>query len=327
MLSELKQYLLRVKSQSKLDPKAENEVVRELQTHFEDEIGELCEEGLSTTEAADIAAERFGRAEALGRAIYEVYNRGTWKQALFAATPHILIALTFALHLWSDSFWLIAVSLGIVSVTIYIWWHGRPSWCYSWLGYFLICLFAISFLVVYAVGRFLSQFLLEGTFQWVLIVAYVPVALWLIGYILIQVVRRDWLFASFMLLPFPVIVAWLIAVEQDIGVVQYIRDYSQSSDQGIAWTFIALGGAAGAFIRFRQRLLKIGVLAVATVLILAMVWRFTESGLNPVLALFVSFSLVSFLLSPVILQGRVTHRCNEIESWDEAWLKQAAKRT
>lgn len=38
MLPKLKQYLARVKSNSRLDPKAESEVVREIQTHFEDEI-------------------------------------------------------------------------------------------------------------------------------------------------------------------------------------------------------------------------------------------------------------------------------------------------
>lgn len=47
MASKLKQYLVKVKSCSKPDSKAENEIVRELKTYFEDEIGELCRASLS----------------------------------------------------------------------------------------------------------------------------------------------------------------------------------------------------------------------------------------------------------------------------------------
>lgn len=327
MLPELKQYLARVKSCSKLDPKAESEIVRELQAHFEDEIGELCESGLSAAEAADVATKRFGAAESLGRELYEVYSKGTWSQVLLAAIPHFLLAFTFAFHLWRDNFWVIGVALAIVGVTIYAWYHGKPFWAYSWLGYFLIPLFAVSFLVLLSIGRFLSQFVLEGSMQWVMIVIYTPVALWLLGYILVHVIRRDWLLASLMLLPFPVIIVWLFALGQDMGLVAYSREGFQDGDQGVAWTFLALGGAAGAFIRLRQRWLKIGVLALATLLILAMVWRFTESGFNPILSLLVSFSLVSFLLSPVLLRGRVSHRRGKIESCDETWLEEAVKRS
>ena len=163
--------------------------------------------------------------------------------------------------------------------------------------------------------------------QWVVIVVYAPVAFWLLGYILVHAIRRDWLLASFMLLPFPVMIVWLLAVEQDVGLAEYSRGTFQGGDQGVAWTFLALGITAGAFIRLRQRLLKIGVLALATLLILTMVWRFTESGLNPVLSILISFSLVTFLLSPVLLQRKLAHRDIEVETWDEARLNKAARRT
>jgi len=39
---------VKVKSCSKLDPKAENEIVRELKAHFEDEMRELSQASLST---------------------------------------------------------------------------------------------------------------------------------------------------------------------------------------------------------------------------------------------------------------------------------------
>lgn len=95
----------------------------------------------------------------------------------------------------------------------------------------------------------------------------------------------------------------------------------------MAFTFLALGGAAGTFIRLRQRLLKTAVLAVATLLVLAIVWRFAESNINPLISLFVSFCFIIFLLSPWLLQNRVVRRGSEIEAWDEACIKQAAGRT
>jgi tryptophan-rich sensory protein len=149
----------------------------------------------------------------------------------------------------------------------------------------------------------------------------------LLGYAVVCVVRRDWLLASFMLLPFPAIIVWLFAVQQGVGLAAYGKGGFAGGDQGVAFTFHALGGAAGTFIRFRQRLLKTAVLAIATLFILAMVWRFAESNLNPVISLFISFCFVIFLLSPCLLQNRVVHSGSEIESWDEALLEQSARRT
>jgi len=153
MLPKLKQYLARVKSNSMLDPKAESEVVRELQTHFEDEIGELCQTGFSAADAADEATKRFGAPDALGHQMYEVYSQGTRNQALLAAVPHFLLALTFGFSLWRNDFWLLTTALTVLAVTVYAWRHGRPSWFYSWLGYFLIPLFAVIFLVLLLSAR------------------------------------------------------------------------------------------------------------------------------------------------------------------------------
>jgi len=327
MLPKLKQYLTRVKLCSKLDPTAESEIVREIQTHFEDEIGELCQAGFSTSEAAEEATKRFGAPEALGRQIYEVYSKGTWGQVLLAAIPHFLLAITFYCHLWRNNFWLLTTALVVVAVTLYAWRHGRPSWFYSWLGYSLLTLFVIVLLILLAIGQGLSRFMLGSGMQWVVMATYVPVALCLLGYAVICVVRRDWLLASFMLLPFPAIIVWLFALQQGVGLAAYGKGGLPGGDHGVAFTFLALGSAAGAFIRFRQRLLKTAVLAIGTLFILAMAWRFAESNLNPVISLFVSFCFVIFLLSPCLLQNRVAHSGSEVEARDEACFGQSARRT
>jgi len=327
MLPQLRQYLAKVASYSKLDPEAEDDVCRELQTHFQDEIEELRKDGYSASEAAKVVTERFGAAESVGRQMYEVYSKGSRGQALLAAVPHLLLAITFFFHLWQNVLWLVAIALAIVAVAMYAWRHGKPSWSYSWMGYSLVPLLVISFLFLFATGQILSIYVFKGSLLWLVILVYIPVAFWITGAAVISAIRRDWLFASFMLLPFPIIVVWLFALEQDVGLMEYSNGSFQAIDRGIAITFLALGASAGAFVRLRQRLLKIGVLTIATLLILGMVWRFTESGLNPVISFFVSFCLVCFLLSPVLLQSKVERFGKKIEARYESWLGHAAKKT
>ena len=129
---------------SKLNPDEESDVVRELQTHFEDEIAELCDEGYSRTEALDIAKKQFGSAKEIGCEMYEAYSRGSWLQVILSALPHLLLALTFVLHLWDDISWLIAVFIMVISITTLGWRRGKPNWMYSWLGYYFMLLLAIA---------------------------------------------------------------------------------------------------------------------------------------------------------------------------------------
>ncbi len=327
MLPQLRHYLSRVAFYSRLDPKAKEDVFRELQTHFEDEIDELRRSGLSTTEAVHVATERLGTAESVGRQIYEVYSKGSWSQALLAATPHFLLAFTFAFHLWRNIFWLVLLTVAIMSVAAYVWRCGRPSWSYSWTGYSLIPLLVISFLFLFAIGEILSTYVFQDSLLWLVVLIYIPVAFWITGATIISAIRRDWLLASFMMLPFPVIAVWLFVLEQDMGLMEYGKGSSWAVDQGIAFTLLALGGVAGAFIRLGQRLIKIGVLSMSTLLILGMVWRFNESGLNPIISFLVSVCLVCFLLSPVLLQNKVEHLGARIEAQGDSWLGRATKRT
>jgi len=318
MLPELRRYLINISLNSRLDPREDGDVVRELQTHFEDEIEELCEAGFSDREAVDMATRRFGSARDIGRELYEVYSGGTWLQALLAGVPHLLIALTFALHLWRTSYWLIFVSLVIGGVTLYAWRRGRPGWFYSWLGYFSMVSLAVAFLVIFVAERVLPPLVLGNNALWVVIVVYVGVALCLMGYIVIRVVRRDWLFASLMLLPFPVLFVWFVALERDMGLMDYPRHGFQGGDLEVAFTFLALGGVSAAFIRLKQRHLKVGILSIGTLFILAMIWRFTENGFHPVICFLLALFLTILVMSPAVLQCRVRRWREEVEASDRA---------
>jgi hypothetical protein len=88
---ELKGYLEGIRYRLRLDPAAEKKIVRELYTHIEDRAQELKAAGLSQPEATKSATERFGRPGAIAAEIYKVYSKGSWRVALLAAIPHLLI--------------------------------------------------------------------------------------------------------------------------------------------------------------------------------------------------------------------------------------------
>ena len=117
-------YLADLKNYLRVDPTTESDVVRELDAHLEDKRNELRESGLSEEEAAENVVRFLGHPRLVGRQMYEVYSRGSWRQALCAAFPHFLIASLFALHCWYSTAWLLASLVAVISVVIYGWSHG-----------------------------------------------------------------------------------------------------------------------------------------------------------------------------------------------------------
>ena len=85
--------------------------MREYSTHLEDKCKELEDSGLSEEEANETATQLLGPPNLLAKQISEVYSQGSWKQAIFAALPHLLIALLFALRWWQHTIWLSGIVL------------------------------------------------------------------------------------------------------------------------------------------------------------------------------------------------------------------------
>jgi len=65
MLTVLSHYLDSVRQNLRLDRSSESEVIRELETHIEDEFQELQEAGLSEEAAADTCLTLLGSARRL----------------------------------------------------------------------------------------------------------------------------------------------------------------------------------------------------------------------------------------------------------------------
>ncbi len=298
MLVALSQYLDSIRDNLRLDLPSESEVLNELQTHIEDKLEEMKEAGLSEEEATNICVKLLGPAKLVARQIYEAHSQGTWKQTLLASMPHLLFALLFVLNWWHGISGVI-VTLGIVlGIAIYGWWHGRPVWLFPWLGYSLLPVVTAGLLLVY----------LPRGWSWLAILIYVPLALWLVISITIQTIKRDWLYGGLMLLLVPIILGWFLAVEQEGEFLEHIHYFAP----WIGLSFLALALTVAAFIRLRQRWLRVALLLISGFLTLIMIASYAEGRLGLLVLLILILTMGGLILSPALVEQRI--RCGKQRS-------------
>lgn len=295
MSTALNHYLEIIKTGLRLDLSEEKEIVSELETHIEDELEELKKSGLSEQEAAEACVGLLGSAGLVARQIYEVHSQGTWKQALLTSMPHLLFGLLFVLNWWQHFGWLSALLALVLLTTIYGLRHGKPAWAFSWLGYSLLPVLAIGILLAY----------LPGVWSLLAIPIYFPLALWWLAYIVFQGMRRDWLFSSIILLPIPIMIGWFLAVAPEGRVNEYTIQRTYDFAPWIGLSFLALGLALAAFIRIRQRWLRIALLTTTGLLTLTMVNYFTNGRLGLPAFLVLILTMWGFFLIPAFLERRL----------------------
>ena len=277
----------------RLEPTIENDVVRELNTHLEDKSHELIESGLSEEEASITAAKLFGSPRIVAKQMYEVYSQGSWRQALFAALPHLLVAALFALHCWQNTIWLLGIIIAVACSVIYGWCHGKPAWLFPWLGYCLSPVIAIGILLIY----------LPGSWAWLAAIAYIPLALLVIVPVTKQTIRKDWLFASLMLLHVPIVLGWMLALELEDKVMWYQQLNELASP--IALSFVVLALTVATFILIRQRRVKVGALLTLEMLILLMMALRDNSAINFGGWLLLGLLALILLLGPALLERKI----------------------
>ncbi len=295
MTTALSHYLDSIRGNLRLDLSSEKEVISELETHIEDKLEELREAGLSEEEATKNCIGLMGPAKLVARQLYEAHSQGTWKQVLLASIPHLLFALLFALNWWQGISWLLVMLVLIFGITVYGWWHGRPTWLFPWMGY--------SLLPIVVAG--LSLLYLPKVWSWLAILLYIPLALWLLYSVAVQTIKRDWLYFSLMLFPVPTIIAWFLAVESEGRFpefsVQHIYDFAPC----IGLSFLALAVTVAIFIRLRQRWLKVAVLFISGVMTLIMVASYAEGRLGLTALLVLIAVMLGILLTPALLERKI----------------------
>jgi len=295
VITALSYYLDSVRGSLRLDPSSEGEIISELETHIEDELQELREAGLSEDEAAEICVKLLGSAKLVARQIYEAHSQGTWRQALLASMPHLLFGLLFALNWWQGIGWLLIMLILVLSMAVYGWWHGRPTWLFPWLGY--------SLLPVVVAGLFLLY--LPKGWSWLAILVYIPLALWLVYSITVQTIKRDWLYSSLMLLPVPTIIGWFLAVEPIGKFPEYWLERIHHFAPWIGLSFLALAVAVATFIRLRQRWLKASVLVMSGLLTLTMVAYYADGRLSLPAFLVLILVMLNLYLSPALMERKL----------------------
>jgi hypothetical protein len=297
LVTALSHYLDSVRENLRLDRFTEQEVMQELEGHIEDELQELEEAGLSKEEAAKTCLNLMGSAKTLARQIGESHSQGSWAQALFAAMPHLLFGLLFALSWWQGITGLLIALVVLLSVVVYGWWRGKPSWLFSWLGYSLLPVVFAGLLLLY----------LPRGWDWLAILIYIPTALWLVCSFTLKTIRRDWLYSSLMLLPLPIIIGWILAVEPVDNVPAHWLQRLQELAPWIGLTFLSLGVAVTTFIRLRKRWLRISVLVSAGLITLTMIAYYAEGRLSIPAFLALIVVMLILLLSPALVERTLKH--------------------
>ncbi len=292
MIPELSQYLEKIRHKAKLESDDESVIISELEAHIEDKLQDLTEAGLSKKEAMRTCLGEMGSTRLVARRIYEAYSQGTWKQVLLASMPHVLFGLLFVLNWWHYPGWLFIVLMAIFATTIYGWWRGKPTWVFSWLGYSLVPVLCVGVLLLY----------LPRGWSLLALPVYFPLALWWLYRIIAHTSRQDWIFSSFMLLPLPIILGWFLAISPNGRLTEYSLQRIDYFAPWIGISFMALALTIAAFIRLRQRWLRIGLLAISGCLTLTLVVHYTTGRLTTFTFLGLILVMWGVLLAPLLLE-------------------------
>ena len=293
-MSIISHYLNRFKDCLHIDQTIRDGVAEELYTHLEEKTQELEENGLSREEAGKIAVQSLGSPELIAQQIYETHAQGSWKEALFSALPHLLVALLFTSYYWQNIIYASIILASTVGIAIYGWHRGKPIWLFPWLGYYLMPVVITGILLLS----------LPQGWGWIAALIYIPLALFVFIHIVRQTARRDWLYASLMLAPMLVTLTWFSSL--GTGNELLTSDWIARLQTNALWiviSFIALAGATIAFIRLKARRYKILSLLIPPLIILLSVTLASRGSINSWGWLILLFSLFAFAI-PVWMQAR-----------------------
>jgi hypothetical protein len=295
MVSNISHYLHKFKANLTIDQTIRDGVAEELYTHLEDKTQELEENGLSRDEASKIAVQSLGSPELIAQQIYETHAQGSWKEALFSALPHFLVALLFTSYYWQNITCVSIILALIVGIAIYGWQRGKPIWLFPWLGYYLMPVVVTGILLLS----------LPQGWGWIAALIYIPLALFVFIHIVRQTARRDWLYASLMLAPMLVTLTWFSSLGAENGLLtdsMWLASL-QTNALWIVISFIALAAATIAFIRLKPRRYKIISLLIPPLVILFAVTTASRGNIGPWGWLILFFSLFAFAI-PIWMQAR-----------------------
>ena len=319
MSPNIKNYLNDIRAHLHLDPFTERQLITELYSYFYEKICELRARGLSERDADREAIKSCGHPRIVARLMYEACSKGSWTETGISCLPHLLIAGLFILHLWNHITLTSIVFFLIVSVTLFGWWRGKPGWLYPWIGYALFPLLIGGFASWTVFEQFTSFIAgsshLPEVWKLLAATALLLFSIWIIVRTTIRVVKRDWILASVMLVPLPVMGSWLYNFWQAGSSFQSASIIIQRWDASIGLVLVILAITSAVFIRLRQRVLK--VMAIITMsIVVGNIVAHNLLGDPGLLGGRAAAHLgLLFLLSPALLEARIGHGELNEDAW------------
>jgi hypothetical protein len=137
-------------------------------------------------------------------------------------------------------------------------------------------------------------------------------ALWWLLHVIVQTTRRDWLLSTLMLLPLPIITGWFLAISPSGKINEYSLQHLYLFAPWIGLSFLILAGTIAAFIRLRQRALRVGLLAISGLMTLTLVVYHSTGRLEPTTFFGLMLVMWGVFLAPPLLERYLLRNRKEI---------------
>ena len=302
MQPSLGTYLSSLRSHLRTGAATRSSVLRELADHLEDRTDELVKRGLTREEASAEAGRRFGDPQAIGSELTLVHNQGSWFAAGMTAAPHLLAAALFVSHRWLEFQLLAPALLLVAAVSALGWWRRLPTWAYPWLGYLLFPFLLGGTVSAVTLGHAVWSIAARGytpTDPWVWALGGLLgiVGIGLTAYLLVWVTRRDWVQATLLVLPVPVLAVALLAYER--GAFSTLAE----ADNQAATLMVCVGAVSIIVTRMADRLIKISLIAAALPIGFLVTTRALELETRLLLALLLSLPALLLAIAPAMVSA------------------------
>ncbi len=147
-----------------------------------------------------------------------------------------------------------------------------------------------------------------NTVLFLLLIGYVPFSMWIVFNVVSKIARRDWLLVSLTALPFPFLTSWVLFLNWSGGLWADHVERIQQTDTARAFIFLALAITTAVFLKVGPRLLRIGLLAVITSILIVITALSLPVDLGFVAVGLMILASVAFLLSPAVLEAKVSRK-------------------
>ena len=321
MTSEVRGYLGALAKHLHLATPDEREILHEIRDHIEDSANDLMDEGIPSDDAFTYVINDLDDSRNIARNLYAVHSKGSWHHTALAVLPHILLSLMFALGLWRAPGWLFIALVAAITISVFGWEKGRPTWTYPWLGYCLVAPIVSWGLAMSAVGYGAWGVVTRGVLPldvpiYIVSFVYIAVSLWVVVRIVSRVAQRDWVIASLTVMPVPFLVYWFLFFYGQKEMV-ISNSYSQGVDASATIVFLLLAAATAAFFRIGHRIARVALLFTTVPSMCVLAWMSYQGGPGYLAVFTLSAMSLAVLLGPALLDHAPKRREKRLTTIEE----------